>query len=267
MQLVEGPFPSSRFGLSLRLMSLRAKTCSYDCVYCLSGRTHHLQRGRRTYHEPAEVVAAVLRRIDVERRAGRRVEAVVFGADGEPTLDRTLEPKIRQLRSFDLEVGVMTNGSLLWQEDVAVALATADRVSLKVDTADEAVWKQLNRPHGGLRLERVVAGLRAFAEGFAGELMTETMLVAGVNDDAEGIERTAELVGAIAPTTAWLSIPTHPPAETWVVPPAAERLEAAEIAMLRHTGTARWLSPPDRSDVSGAGTALVAELRPPPHPN
>lgn len=243
MQLVEGPVPSRRLGDCLRVAALRHKTCSYDCVYCMHGRTVHLQRGQRTYIEPAEVVAAVLRRLETGGAGRTGVATVAFGAEGEPTLDRALEPKIRQLRSFGLRVAVLTNASLLWREEVRRALRPASWVSVKVDTVDETVWRRLNRPHAGLALPGVLDGVRRFAGDFRGELATETMLVAGVNDDVGDLERTAELIAELAPRTAWLSTPTHAPAEAWVETPSREALEFAEAIFETRVARVRWLSP------------------------
>ena len=105
--------------------------------------------------------------------------------DGEPTLDRDLEREIDALKVFGIDIAVITNGSLIWREDVRSALTKADWVSVKVDAAHEDIWRRVDRPHGALHLADIHAGLIAFARGFTGFLATETMLVEGVNDSEE----------------------------------------------------------------------------------
>jgi wyosine [tRNA(Phe)-imidazoG37] synthetase (radical SAM superfamily) len=52
-----------------------------------------------------------------------------------------------------------------------------------------------------------------FASSFTGVLATETMLVAGVNDDTAIVRGIADFLGRLQPSTAYLAIPTRPPAE------------------------------------------------------
>ncbi len=85
----------------------------------------------------------------------------------------------------------------------------------------------MDRPHGRLRLAEILAGAQIFARVFAGTLVTETMLVAGANDAPDTLAATAAAIVELHPATAYLSIPTRPPAERWVRPPAAATLNQA----------------------------------------
>jgi wyosine [tRNA(Phe)-imidazoG37] synthetase (radical SAM superfamily) len=53
------------------------------------------------------------------------------------------------------------------------------------------------------------------------------MLVAGLNDRQELIEAVADFVARLRPDIAYLAVPTRPPAEAWVQPPAAESINRA----------------------------------------
>jgi wyosine [tRNA(Phe)-imidazoG37] synthetase (radical SAM superfamily) len=68
-------------------------------------------------------------------------------------------------------------------EDVRRDLEQADLVSVKVDSVAEDVWRRINRPHPSLVLERVLDGIREFSSSYKGMLISETMLVRGVNTD------------------------------------------------------------------------------------
>ena len=57
--------------------------------------------------------------------------------------------------------------------------------------------------------------------------MTETMLIAGVNDGDEHLREVAGFLGRLCPDTAYLAIPTRPPAEGWVRAPGEETLNRA----------------------------------------
>lgn len=217
-----GPVRSRRLGWSLGINNVPPKTCTYSCVYCQVGATDQARIGRRTFHEPHEVVAAVEERVAQCRAAGQPVDYATFVPDGEPTLDRHLGEAIDGVAALGPPVAVLTNGSLLWLPDVRDALESAAWVSVKIDTVDEATWRRLNRPVGALRLDGVMDGIRRFADHYRGELVTETMLVAGINDDTASAARTAAFVGALEPLRAYVTVPTRPPAEPWVRPPTPE---------------------------------------------
>ncbi len=179
------------------------------------------------FYEPTLVRDAVRDRLDAAHQSGERVDYVAFVPDGEPTLDVHLGTTIALVRQLGVPVAVITNGSLLWLPDVRRRLAEADWVSVKVDAADEHLWRRIDRPHPSLAFERVLEGIAAFAREFAGELVTESMIVPGVNDRDEDLEAIAELVRQLEPAHAYLSTPTRPAAESWV------HAEADE-ARLRH---------------------------------
>ena len=225
-----GPVRSRRLGWSLGINNVPPKTCSYSCVYCQVGPTDRASLERQAFFEPGSIVAAVRERLGECRAVGQSVDYATFVPDGEPTLDRSLGDAIRGVAALGPPVAVLTNGSLLWHEDVRAALAAADWVSIKVDTIDEAMWRRLDRPVGSLRLETVLEGMRRFGAEYCGELVTETMLVAGLNDDEAALRRTAAFVSALDPMRAYVAIPTRPPAERWVrAPSQAVARRAADI--------------------------------------
>jgi wyosine [tRNA(Phe)-imidazoG37] synthetase (radical SAM superfamily) len=127
--------------------------------------------------------------------------------------------EIELLRPLGTPIAVISNASLIGQENVGDDLMRADWVSLKVDSTREAAWRHINRPHPSLRLSSILDGMRSFAGAFRGELVVETMLVKGFNDDEESIEELADFLASLRPSKAYLSIPTRPPALRSAEPP------------------------------------------------
>ena len=222
-----GPVPSRRLGASLGVNPMPRKVCTYSCVYCQVGRTLRLRVRRLAFRDPDQVVEAVSAKVVAARGAAEAIDYITIVPDGEPTLDLNLGGIIRGLGSLGFPIAVITNGSLLTLRDVRTAVAAADWVSLKVDAADEATWRRINRPHGRLRLANIQQGMREFAVGFGGRLTTETMLVAGVNDGEAALRATAAFVAELSPRTAYLAVPTRPPAEAWVRWPSQAALARA----------------------------------------
>ena len=204
------------------------KVCTYACVYCQLGRTLKMQVERRAFYEPDEIAQAVREKVDKAQEAGETVDYLTFVPDGEPTLDVNLGREIDLLRPLGIEIAVITNSSLLGRRDVRQDLMKADWVSLKMDAvAEEDTWLRVDRPHGKLRLVLILEGALEFAQSYEGTLVTETMLVQGVNDGEEQVRELADFLTRLQPDVAYLAIPTRPPAEPWVRPPGEEALHRA----------------------------------------
>lgn len=227
-----GPIPSRRLGRSLGINNIPPKICSYSCVYCQLGRTLKLQTERQVFYSPEEIFQAVDKKIEGARRKKERVDFLTFVSDGEPTLDLSLGQEIEQLKAFGCRIAVISNSSLIWNKDVQVELIKADWVSLKIDALSEEIWRKINRPHKALRWEQILEGIKAFARDFKGFLVTETMLIQGLNDALEEFEKIAEFIRALRVKKSYILIPTRPPAEGWVRP-ASERFVTAAYELFQ----------------------------------
>lgn len=225
--VVYGPVPSRRLGRSLGINNIPAKVCTYACVYCQVGRTTRMPMARERFYDPEVIAREVRQRLASFPEGETPADILTFVPDGEPTLDAELGQVIDLLKPLGVPVGVISNSSLLDRDDVRRDLARADWVSLKIDAVRDRIWRKINRPRRESRLRAVLEGVQAFAEAFAGKLVTETMLLGGLNDAADHLEALADAVARLSPDTAYLSIPTRPPAETWARPPDEGRLNGA----------------------------------------
>jgi wyosine [tRNA(Phe)-imidazoG37] synthetase (radical SAM superfamily) len=205
-----GPIPSRRLGQSLGINNVTRKACSYTCVYCQVGPTTEKIIQPKGFFTPAQIHAAVASHVHKLRQRGLPVDYLTFVPEGEPTLDIHLGESIARLRDLDIPIAVISNGTLLWRSEVRERLGHADLVSVKVDTVHEDAWHRINLPHRALSLDAVLQGIQAFAAGFSGTLITDTMLIAGMNDDTASLEDTADFIAGISPTTAYLAVPTRP---------------------------------------------------------
>lgn len=219
--IVYGPVPSRRLGRSLGVNNVPPKVCSYSCVYCQLGKTIKIEAELRPFYRTARIVEQASTKLEQAAEKGEIVDYVSFVPDGEPTLDANLGEEIEALKGLGVRVAVITNGSLLWREEVRRNLLNADWLSVKVDAAGEETWHRVNRPHSELKLEMVLEGMLEFTQAFEGKLTTESLLVKGINDDLGEIERVADFLVKLSPDRAYVAIPTRPPAER--VEPATEQ--------------------------------------------
>ena len=209
--IVFGPIPSRRLGQSLGVNNIPLKNCPYDCIYCQVGSTSSDALTKQAFYSPKEIFQSVQKRVKEVQAAGRHIDYLSIVPDGEPSLDLQLGTTIQALRPLGIKIAVITNASLLWQEKICQQLALADLVSLKVDAAEEVVWRKINRPNRRLSLTDILLGALRLAEDFGGTLITETMLVKGINDQEASLQAIARFLGQLDPEVAYLAIPTRPP--------------------------------------------------------
>jgi len=222
-----GPVPSRRLGRSLGINNIPAKTCTYSCAYCQVGRTLQMEAMPRSFYSPQEICDEVAEKVKSSADLELAIDYLTFVPDGEPTLDINLGREIDMLRSLGKKIAVITNASLIWNESVRENLARADWVSVKVDAVDQPLWRRVDRPHLALRLEAILQGIVDFSEDFKGVLVSESMLLAGINDDERSLEAIAEFLAKADPAVAYISVPTRPPAEKWAASPSEESINQA----------------------------------------
>ncbi|MBT8365694.1 MAG: radical SAM protein [Deltaproteobacteria bacterium] len=222
-----GPVPSRRLGRSLGINNIPPKVCTYSCVYCQVGKTHTLQVERCPFYEPEEIFKTVKKKVKNALREGEAIDYLTFVPDGEPTLDINLGREIDRLKTLGIKIAVITNGSQIFRDDVKENLMKADWVSLKFDSISKTSWRKINRPHRDLELGLIMKGMLDFSKFFRGKLVTETMLIQGLSIDADILKEMADFLPKLNPAKVYLAIPTRPPAENWVRPPAPEDINIA----------------------------------------
>jgi len=153
---------------------------------------------------------------------------LTFAGDGEPTLSSDLGWLIRESKAIiDKPVAVITNGSLLFREDVRNDLCEAELVIPSLDAGSEVVFENINRPHGKIEYDDVVRGLIQFSEEYHGRLILEIMLVKDVNDSETALNEISEIVNAVSPDEVSILVPIRPPAEPWVQKPSEDSVMMA----------------------------------------
>jgi len=231
-----GPVPSRRLGKSLGINNIPPKICSYSCVYCQIGRTKNFGFERKSFYSLKKIESAVGDTLKKLKKKKEQIDYLSYVPDGEPTLDINLGKEIEKLKKFGIKIAVITNASLIWMEDVREELAKADWVSVKVDAVSENIWKKVNRPYRKLILEKILEGIEKFSSMFQGTLATETMLVSGINDTEEELKKIARFLKGLNPDSAYIRIPTRPPAEKRIKPPSEEKINIAyQIFVEKHS--------------------------------
>ncbi|RKY90125.1 MAG: radical SAM protein [Ignavibacteriae bacterium] len=227
MSIIFGPIPSRRLGRSLGINNIPPKICSYACVYCQLGNTLKMQNHREAFYLPEEVYNTVENRMHQLEARGEGVDYLTFVPDGEPTLDLNIGKSIKLLKKLGKKIAVITNSSLIYDENVRHDLMEADWISLKVDAAKESTWHKIDRPYGTMAYGDILNGMEKFAGEYQNFLTTEAMLIKKINDTADEMEAVADFIKKLKPQIAYISVPTRPPAEEYGIPPEPEFINEA----------------------------------------
>ncbi len=221
-----GPIPSRRLGRSLGINNIPPKVCSYSCVYCQVGLTNQLSIDRKEFYKPMMIYNEVKNRLDELKMKSETIDYLSFVPDGEPTLDINLFKTIELLQDFGIKIAVFTNSSLIWKKEVQTSLNLADYVSVKIDAIDEITWKKINHPSPLINLEKILEGILEFKENYNGTLVTETMLIDGLNDNEDELIKIAHFIVKLKPEIAYLTIPTRPTPLKNIKSPNKERVKS-----------------------------------------
>lgn len=196
---------------------------------------------RQTFFSVETIVQSVTQKLEEAARKNQPVDFLTFVPEGEPTLDENLEAEIEALKSFGYPIAVITNGTLLVQPEVRQALIKADWVSLKIDSVIDDVWHKINRPYHRIELDQMLDAMLDFAQEYRGELVTETMLLAGINDGFESTQALAHFLCRLQPYKAYLAIPIRPTTEIGVLPPEGSKLKQIHQIVQSRVPTVQFL--------------------------
>jgi wyosine [tRNA(Phe)-imidazoG37] synthetase (radical SAM superfamily) len=130
----------------------------------------------------------------------------------------------------DIPIAVLTNGSLLWQEEVRRQLDRADVVMPSLDVGNQTTFHLVNRPHERITFEQMLSGLIAFRRSYRGQYWLEVLLVGTFTDFESELAAIRACVARIQPDRVLLGTVTRPPAETRAIAVPHDRL--TEVAAI-----------------------------------
>jgi cyclic pyranopterin phosphate synthase len=164
------------FGRPLRDLRISVTDrCNFRCVYCMPkevfGREYRfLDRKELLSFEEIARLAEGFVELGVQKLR-------ITG--GEPLVRRDLERLIAMLAELDVDLTLTTNGSLLPQKAQALADAGLKRITVSLDSLDDATFRALNDVDFGV--DRVLAGIDAAAAAGM-PVKVNCVLKRGMND-------------------------------------------------------------------------------------
>ena len=213
-EVIFGPVPSRRLGVSLGVDLMPHKTCSMDCVYCEIGKTKELTLDRNEYIDHRQVISE----LDDFLSRKPNLDYITFSGAGEPTLYRKISNVINFIKEKypAYRLALLTNGSLFNSPEIRNDCLGVDLIVPSLDAVSEDAFAKINRPHPALNIEEVINGLIKLRKEFTKEIWLEIFIIPGVNDIPGELARLKEKALLIHPDKIQLNSLDRPGVEGWV---------------------------------------------------
>ena len=216
-----GPVASRRLGLSLGVDVIPYKICTLDCVYCEVGRTSNKTIERKEYISIQTILTQLKQRLN----QGIKADYISLCGSGEPTLNSRLGDLIDEIRNItSIPIAIITNGTLLYKQDVRNDCAKADVVLPSLDAGTMDAYKKINRPHKELSVEQLIHGMELFRKQYPGKIWLELFFTDNINTDTLNIEAIRSSIKRINPDKIQLNTAVRPTAVSGINPMTKQKL-------------------------------------------
>jgi len=151
--------------------------CNFRCVYCMPKEVfgkdfQFLPRAEILTFEEIERLAQIFVSLGVQK---------IRLTGGEPLVRRNLEVLVEKLAKIgDLDLTLTTNGSLLSQQARPLAEAGLRRVTVSLDSLDDATFKRMN--DADFPVAKVLAGIEAAHAAGLAPIKINMVTKRGVNE-------------------------------------------------------------------------------------
>lgn len=179
--IIFGPVLSRRLGISLglNLLTVNSKVCTFDCIYCECGWTKSCHVEPCETPSSAQVKELLEQKLQKMSANKQKIDSITFAGNGEPTLHPEFPQIINNTISLrnkyypGTKVTVLSNASMINNENIINALKKVDNNMLKIDTAINETFHLLNKPLIKLELKEIISNLKKFN----GDLIIQSLFV------------------------------------------------------------------------------------------
>jgi len=210
MNILFGPVNSRRFGKSLGIdLSPSKKQCNFDCLYCELEPAKTMDA-----YEDVVSVEEIITVLKDSLKEHQDIDALTVTANGEPTLYPYLSELMDEIDKIkgSIKTLILSNSALIHKEKTQEALMKFDTVKLSLDCASARCLKRLDRADKSINIESIKEGMLAFKSKFSKALIIEVLMVKGINDSPEEIEKLNEYLLKLNPTRIDIGTIDRPPA-------------------------------------------------------
>lgn len=229
---VFGPIPSRRLGMSLGIDLVPFKICNYDCIFCEVGKTKKTVIARKEYVKKETILNELNEFLN---NYNGRIDHITLTGLGETTLNSRLGEIIDEIKNkYTIPVAVLTHSGNIYDPQVRKELLNADVICPSLDAATQETFEKVNRPHNSIKIEKVIEGLINLRKEFKHKILLEVLLVKGINDSEEELNKIGEVCKLINPDVVQINTVDRPGAYPEAIPLSSEELHKAKEIILKY---------------------------------
>ena len=196
-KFLKGVKEDPRFGKILTVNFNPYKVCNFNCIYCGIGPTTDKTIERKEFYPPEEIFREIRGFIEDNGEP----DYVWLSCLGEPLLYSGFKQLSKMIKGVypDVKIGVSSNGSLLYREDVRDDFSLCDLMLIGLDSISTNEFSKICRHHKDVELKELIEGLKKFRQTFSGELVIVTVFLEGINDNQHNLQGLRELLSELQP--------------------------------------------------------------------
>jgi len=157
---------------------------------------------------------------------------LTFSGSGEPTLHSRLGEMIGEVKEMtSIPVAVITNSSLLYLPEVRDDVMEADIILPSLDAVSDKVFRRLNQPEPSMKVDLTISGLHLLRQEYKGQIWLEILIVAGINDSDDEIEKLAKAARDLRPDKVHVHTADRPSPVREVTPASLDTLRTLAHAI------------------------------------
>ncbi len=213
---IYGPVDSWRLGKSLGIdLIMDTSTCSFNCTYCQLGFIQKITNERKIFIPTKKVIE------DFKVSNWQNSDVITISGSGEPTLAINIGEVIKEIKnitSSKIPIAILTNGTLLNDQNVRADILNADVISVKLDATNDKTLKEINRPANGIDHALILLGIKKLKDDiikiYDGRPLLQIQIMF-MPQNKNQIEELAKLLNEIRPDEVALNTPTRPYPSGW----------------------------------------------------
>ncbi|MGQ9705396.1 MAG: radical SAM protein [bacterium] len=172
--IIYGPISSRRLkkSLGVNLYRDKIKICNFNCVYCQYGRTERYYKtddigNCLTVEEITDEVAKFIAGIGEPRSY---IDYITISGNGEPTLHPYFTDIVDSLITIrdemvpNIPIALLSNGSMLYKDELKKAVSKLDFPIIKLDVGDSDSFKKINRPAEWIEFDKIMKSFKEIGD-------------------------------------------------------------------------------------------------------
>lgn len=205
MRHVYGPLRSwlSERSIGIDPIGTEPKVCNFNCIYCRLGRKGILMNAR-TKFASSKIISEEL---SLALRKFPSSDSLIFAGTGEPTLALNFGEIVDVIRSIcDLELGIITNATLLDDLLSRNEVAGLNFIIAKLDAVTDVIFKTINEPHRGISITDILDQIQSIRKHYNGRFY---MVITLIEENLKEVPGFVDFCNEIKPEVLFLDTPMH----------------------------------------------------------